>query len=143
MVMEKEIHFALGNPLRHLGIHEGRWALGPPPCPPPSILGMVLPLVSSRGLGNWERVNVHLTLGPLRVRRGVEQQFRKRREGCVEVSCREMSQVIRRYLLYGLARGPARSHGYLVMCVNWTEVVLYREACIGFLKVAYRRMAPA
>jgi len=46
--MEKEIHFALGNPLRHLphlGIHEGRWALGPPPAAPPSVLGMVLPLV--------------------------------------------------------------------------------------------------
>jgi hypothetical protein len=93
---------ALGNPRRPVGP-------GSTPLPPPSILGMVLPLVSSRGLGNWERVNVHLTLGPLRVRRGVEQQFRKRREGCVEVSCREMSQVIRRYLLYGLAKSKQAS----------------------------------
>ena len=76
----KEIHFALGNPLRHLphlGIHEGRWALplGPPPAAPPVCLGDG---VAVGVVEVWERVNVHLTLGALRVRRCVEQQFRKR-----------------------------------------------------------------
>jgi hypothetical protein len=76
--MEKEIHFALGNPLRHLphlGIHEGRWALGPPPAAPPVYFGDG---VAVGVVEVWERVNVHLTLGALRVRRCVEQQFRKR-----------------------------------------------------------------